>query len=246
MSAGFVNLVAHTGFSLLMLVFLLFPTSDFYPWGALLMGGLCFPCLTLLANAALEHGREVERIQQEVFNFTIENSVSGCCAAGHVDATTGQQVFCDREIILRCVKAWFGSLQSFEDHVRGEVRAVLVHQLTNGAFSYLNNVQVTSPIMLLTLDLWSSKVARDGGHHVEVIISLVTVWLVVVPTLCFVLWRLAYRLRRACRTTPKQLLLSVLIIFIAVGIYACFAALEIICRLLIEDEVGCFSKTGGC
>ena len=54
--AGPALLAANLGFSLLILMFVVcFPRADeFWPFGALFLGVLCFPCMMLLASVVLE------------------------------------------------------------------------------------------------------------------------------------------------------------------------------------------------
>ena len=118
------------------------PESNFWqvpqiPWGVLFICGLAFPCLTLFTFAMIAHCRSIDIIQKQVQNFSIDNSWSQCCACGHVVPDSGEQMICDRTIILRCIAAWFGSTEGFESTVRGKVQTVLVHQLTHRVFSYL-------------------------------------------------------------------------------------------------------------
>ena len=242
--AGSALLSAHLGFSILFLLFILLLTQgedgpdNLYPWGALLIGGLCFPCMTLAAVVVLEHSCSIDRIQQQVRNFTVADAVCGCCAAGHVHQQTGAPILCDREIILRCIVAWFGSLSRFEDAIRGEVRAILVHQLAHNVFSYGRIVQVTSPMMFAVLDHWSSVVARDGRHHLEFTLSLAALWLVFIPTLGLILRQVAHKMRSACTTKLRHLLLAILLTFIGVGAYAGFAVCDTISGRFVQPEAG--------
>ncbi|CAE7439836.1 unnamed protein product, partial [Symbiodinium pilosum] len=126
------------------------------PWGLILLAAICFPSLTALGFAVLVHCRSIDEIHQQVRNFKIEGSLCGCCEINHV-SRTGEQIACDREVICRCIVAWFGSLERFEDHVRGKVRAILVQQLTRDAFSYWHLAQMGSPIMFAHLDIISSR-----------------------------------------------------------------------------------------
>ena len=248
--AGSTLLIAHLGFSvLLLLLVLLMPGGEdglktIYPWGALLIGGLCFPCMTLLCVVVLEHCRSIDRIQKQVCNFTVADAVCGCCAAGHVHETTGEPILCDREIILRCIIAWFGSLSTFEDTVQGEVRAVLVNQLAHNVFSYWRIVQMTSPILFQTLDQWCSRVARDGQHHLGYILSSFVLWLVFLPTLCLILLQLAHKMQSACRTRLRHLMLAILLTFVGVGAYAGFVACDMITVHFMQSKAGCSRNRG--
>ena len=247
---GATLLMAHLGFSVLVLIYTFAlgrgPGGDpnpsggsiFFPWGALVLCGLCFPCLTMFCSVLLEHCRSIDRVRQQVSNFTVEHAVSGCCAVNHVNPTTGKPIICDREIILRCVVAWFGSVSNFEANVQGQVCATLVQQLYYDVFSYWRLVMATSPIGLLMLDHWCGRFARDGQLHAKMIIAMVTAWLVFFPTLFLVILKLAHKLRNACQTRLKHLLVSVFLVLIGVGVFAAFVMSLAISEQLVEDEAG--------
>ena len=114
--------------------------------------------------------------------------------------------------------AWFGSLENFEDHVRGKVRAMLVHQLMRDTFSYWHMVQVMSPVMFSHLDIVASR-AREYGwfsaYTLGVLIIIVRDCFVVLPNMVLVQLQLAYRLRKICDTGLKRLLFSFLLVLVA-------------------------------
>ena len=91
-------------------------------WGGLALCALTFPCLTCLAYVVLIHCRSIDVVQQQVRCFTIGNASSYCCASNHIDPSTGERMVCDRLIIERCIAAWFGSPEQFEETVRGKLR----------------------------------------------------------------------------------------------------------------------------
>ena len=250
---GATLLMAHLGFSVLVLTYTFAlgrgPGGDpnpsggsiFFPWGALVLCGLCFPCLTMFCSVLLEHCRSIDRVRQQVGNFTVQHAVSGCCAANHVTAT-GKPIMCDREIILRCVVGWFGSVSKFEANVQGELCGILVQQLYYDVFSYWRLVIVTSPIGWLMLDHWCGRFAQDGQLHAKMIIAMATAWLVFFPTLFLVILKLAHKLRNACQTRVKHLLVSMFLVLIGVGIFAAFVMGLALSEQLVEDEAGCFRK----
>ena len=244
-SVGSVLLVGQIGLAVFYLLFrFLTASAEFYPDGALVMAALCFPSFTTLAYVALAHCRSIDKIHHQVQNFSIEHSSSGCCALQHIDPRTGYPILCDRAIISRCILAWFGSLQSFEDSVRGQVREVLVYQLMYNTFTYWRMVQLTSPVLFFGLDRLASRVVPDGTFPVgdgRFLIDEVLVcakdWLVFLPTLSLILLQLAYKLRRSCGTRLKQLLVSLLLVLVGVIIFAAVTAFEATCLFLIEDIV---------
>ena len=130
-SVGSVLLVGHFGLALFHFLLSVFSPApaDFYPYGALVYAAFCFPSFTLLAYVVLAHCRSINKIHHQVTKFTVEHASGGCCERQHIDSRTGEPILCDRAVISRCITEWFGSLQRFEDHVRDQVRKVLVHQL---------------------------------------------------------------------------------------------------------------------
>ncbi|CAE7423045.1 unnamed protein product, partial [Symbiodinium pilosum] len=153
---------------------------------------------------------------------------------------TGEHIACDREVICRCIVAWFGSLERFEDHVRGKVRAVLVQQLMRDAFSYWHLAQVASPTIFAYLDILASR-AREYGWHSGYamrppLLFIARDFIVVLPTLMLVLLQLSYKLRKACDTVLKRLLFSFLLVFLGVIMYAGARFFVTLCRHFLEDE----------
>ena len=236
-SVGSVLLVGQILMALFHLLLLFLPVPDLYSYGALLLAALCFPCFTILAYIVLAHCRSLDEIHHKVQNFLIEHSSSSCCDMQHIDRRTGERMQCDRAVISRCIVAWFGSLQSFEDDVRGRVREVLVHQLTYHTFTYWRMVQLTSPNLFLGLDLSAGHVVRHGTFPVEQVLIRVKDWLIFLPTLLLILLQLTYRLRRSCGTKLKQLLVSLLVVLVGVVIFASAVALEATLSFLIDDIV---------
>ena len=244
-SVGSVLLMGQIGLAVFFLLLLFLPVpADFYPYGALVLSALCFPSFTTLAYVVLAHCRSIDDIHHQVQNFSIEHSSSGCCDMQHIDPQTGDPMICDRAVISRCIIAWFGSLQSFEDSVRGQVRQVLVYQLTYNTFTYWRMVQLTSPCLFFGLDSVASLVVRDGAFPIgdgrfpiEEVLQYAKTWLIFLPTLALILLQLTYKLRTSCGTRLKQLLVSSLVVLVGVLIFAAVAAFETTCVSLIEDIV---------
>ena len=235
---GCTLLAGHLGLSLLHLIFVCIPGQlDWFPYGLLLIAVLAFPSLTIGAHTVIQHYQSIDRIHQQVHNFTVDQTECGCCAMGHVNKRTGEPMACDREIIYRCINAWFGSLRQFEDHVRGEVREVMIHQLTFQTFTYWRMVQLASPVIFINLDVLASRARREGGSPVVPALALVRDWLVVLPTGLLLACQTAYKLRRYGATQLKRLLLSLLVVLVGVALYTAAALTAHACHHLLEDEV---------
>ena len=237
-SVGVVLLFGHFALALFHLLFMILPVpaapADFWPVGVIIVVGLCFPSYTALAYIALEHTRSIDKIHRQVQNFTMEHASAACCAMQHV-TRGGQPILCDRVIISRCITSWFGSLQSFEDNVRSQVREVLVHQLTYNTFTYSRLVQLTAPALFFKLDRLAHSVVRDGKLPVDQVLTIIDDWLIFLPTLFLIHLQLTYRLRGCCGTKLKQLLASFLVVLVGIFSYVVVAAGEAVCLFLIED-----------
>ena len=144
-------LVGNIGSSVLLLA-LLCSGLPLFPWAGIFISAMVFPCMVFLAYVILAHCRSIDVMQHQVRHFTVEHSLCHCCESGHVNANGGQ-LMCDRLIILRCISAWFGSVDAFESLVRTRLLKTLVYQLANQVFSYWRIVQVAIPVAWAVLDL---------------------------------------------------------------------------------------------
>lgn len=179
---------------------------EFIPWGLVLISALAFPFFMLLAYVVLAHCRSIEMVQDQVRNFTIENSLSFCCSCGHVHPQTGSVMLCDRSIIVRCIAAWFESVQEFETIVRGKVLKFIVHQLANQVFSYWRIVQACCPLLWFYLDVPSVHDARET-LKVAAIASAYSFMLM--PAAALICLRLAYRMRKLFHGRCRKLLFCI-------------------------------------
>ena len=123
--------------------------------------------------------------------------------------------------------------------MRGKVRAILVQQLMQDAFSYWRMTQVASPIMFAHLDIMASR-AREYGWHsgyaMSPLLFIVRDCFVVLPSLLLVLLQLSYKLRKAYDTALKRLLFSFLLCFLGVGMYVVARCFLMLCRHFLESE----------
>ncbi|CAE7747123.1 PRN1 [Symbiodinium pilosum] len=228
-------LIGHLGLCTLFMLYLFSPVPQI-PWGVLFICGLAFPCLTLFTFAMIAHCRSIDIIQKQVQNFSIDNSWSQCCACGHVVPDSGEQMICDRTIILRCIAAWFGSTEGFESTVRGKVQTVLVHQLTHRVFSYWRIVQVTSPALWAFLDFWNTQ----GHGFLEYALSAANLCFLFLPCIYLLLLTMAYRVRNLCGWTCTQMLLAAGLVAVGVTSFVLFVMAGD-CRNVASGKEGFFS-----
>ena len=187
-------------FALGAFVCLLTPFRPSWPFDyRLIVAALNLPCFVIAAHAVRNFFRSIDKMQQQVSKFSIEESTSSCCENAHPDG-----IGCDRKIILRCISAWFGSVQNFELCVQTDVRRILVQQLSNQAFAYSRIVQSTAPIFYLFLD----RALRYEDERVQIptLLEAFTYWLGVVPTLIKIMCHLCYYLRFRLQCGPDILL----------------------------------------
>lgn len=43
--------------------------------------------------------------------FSVVNTKSHCCTLGHRDPISGSELACDRDILMKCIFEWFGSIE---------------------------------------------------------------------------------------------------------------------------------------
>ena len=75
----------------------------------------------------------VETAWLQLRSFSLVDAKTHCCSSNHVDET-GASIVCDREIILECLRTWFGSEEEFELCVRSQVSLALEQGLGSKRF----------------------------------------------------------------------------------------------------------------
>ena len=126
----------------------------FIPIGSVLLLGMitAYPAVSTVRN----YFRDLDVMKQQLLSISFDATKSACCDQHHVDPRTGHPLLCDRKIVKECVNMWFGNQQTFEDAVRSEVLKILEHDLSEKVFSSAWCLGVTSPVILIFLDLAAS------------------------------------------------------------------------------------------
>ena len=88
----------------------------------------------LTAHMGRGYCRTIERVRDEIAEFSVDKLVSWCCCVGHKDPASGVRLTCDRKIILQCIQIWFGTVNAFENRVQTEIVRILVDQLSNQVY----------------------------------------------------------------------------------------------------------------
>ena len=121
--------------------------------------------------------RQVEECHRQVRNFSLSGVKSYCCSMKHVDAA-GNRMICDREIILECIRSWFGSDEEFEEAVRSQVSTALVKGVGYNALPYFWFVGVSVPILWGFIDLSAARFRAGATFNgMVVIIYTLIMWL---------------------------------------------------------------------
>ncbi|CAE7356662.1 unnamed protein product [Symbiodinium natans] len=157
--------------------------------GLILVGCLFFLSFTMFVHAMRAYCRDIDTMQRQLMEFSVSSATSHCCesssCANHVS-------ICDREVILQCIVAWFGSVENFEIHVRSDVRVSMAGQLANGAFLYHRILSATTPLFWFYFDVTIS--VKDHRKLPSLFRSL-ALWLAALPCLVKLMLHLSYRLR---------------------------------------------------
>jgi len=160
-------------------------------------------------------------LSKELEHFRMEDTKAYCCDVNH------EGILCDRQVISRCIRTWFGSTEQFEKVVRTDVLDILTTELSTRFFSYKMCIISGMPAAWAFMD--SSAAALEAGafqygdrpdlppeevrrgitwwnaRSVQELVRGAGWWLGVVPVLLLVMLRAACALR-----TRRQGCLNVL------------------------------------
>jgi len=59
--------------------------------------------------------RDIAELPEQLHNFRVQDAGCSCCAKGHVDRVTKQQIPCDRKLIYEMLESWFQPVKSAEE-----------------------------------------------------------------------------------------------------------------------------------
>ncbi|CAJ1393801.1 unnamed protein product [Effrenium voratum] len=74
----------------------------------------------------LRYSQSLQSLKAQLQNFRFAEAEVYCCSVGH-KARNGEDLLCDRKVLQKCVQAWFGSMEDFEQSVQTRVRDALSH-----------------------------------------------------------------------------------------------------------------------
>ena len=119
---------------------------------------------------------------------------------------------CDRQVVLKCICAWFGSEDNFTAVVRRDVLDCLMQQLCNEFLSYWQLITAMVPMFFAFIDAASAEWHYVGRYHHAIgreLLRGVAWWLGIAPTILLISLRVAYFLRKRRRC---DFLLNVLVL----------------------------------
>ena len=143
----------------------------------------CMLMVTLgwIISVARRYFRAVDNLRTELETFTLEQTECDCCHRNHVDPQGNPIPMCDRQVLLRCISTWFGSLEALEKTVQTDVLKYLLEDLPAKFFTYRHCIAAW--VCLRRLVIRYSDVITDSClwlcifpleiHHVD-------------PGLCFI------------------------------------------------------------
>ena len=195
---------------------------------------LAFFCLLFSAHLGRIFCRNLDMFQRQLLQFRIEGAKCACCETDdckRVDPKTGQQVACDREVLLQVIAAWFGSISKFEALIHGEVRRVLFCELTSVRFIYGYLCAATICILWFHIDqaMFAIHAGRVSASEGRVMAFRWLVWWLVLEPLLFIVWAgFAWALRKRCgRYLVVDLFVTVLTMIPSAAIFlGCWAVLK--------------------
>ncbi|CAE7471997.1 unnamed protein product [Symbiodinium microadriaticum] len=130
----------------------------------------------IAASYLREHYRTTEVMLKQLADFTVQGAQCHCC---NDEASCIAEV-CDRAVITRCIRIWYGSVEAFEVTVRTHVRRMLYRQLGGLLFPYRWQVLGALPLFWGFADLIAAR-GRAGNWKAAAIFFLASL------TWCFLL-----------------------------------------------------------
>ncbi|CAE7948820.1 unnamed protein product, partial [Symbiodinium sp. KB8] len=202
-------------------------------WTFQALNALVF-CAGFYANIAIYRDcfRSMEADGDKLASFSLDNVSSFCCENNH-ERSRG---LCDRRVTNKCIIAWFGSKELFEEYVRTRVRALLLREHAKQCFSYRQAITAMVPVLwhfVSKAAAWSRFTTWDPKMQAarELIRGLAW-WLGVAPMALLVGTRLCYPLRHRRSWAPAEYLINLPPLLASVMVVVAAQQLEHLCFLL--------------
>ncbi|CAK9043209.1 unnamed protein product [Durusdinium trenchii] len=127
--------------------------------------------------------RELKEVEAILKDCKVSQCRCYCCDVNHVHPTTKSAMeICDREILLRGITMWFGSVETFEQMVSSKVSTALMEQLGINTFPYSWMLVLGCPFCWNNMDrIVANVLAEDYKTVLELSCLTVVGWLCIAP-----------------------------------------------------------------
>ncbi|CAJ1337966.1 unnamed protein product [Effrenium voratum] len=78
----------------------------------------------LLADLLVRYSQSLDSLKSQLQSFRFAEAKISCCSDDH-KTPEGADLMCDRSVLQKCVEAWFGSVEEFEQAVQTRARDAL-------------------------------------------------------------------------------------------------------------------------
>ncbi|CAK9070900.1 unnamed protein product [Durusdinium trenchii] len=150
----------------------------------------------------------VDSCCRQLTQFAVAKAETNCCRVNHVES--GKRIACDRETILECVRAWFGSEEAFESMVRHQVSSTLMG-LGQGALPVSWFMGMNSCALWIFFDLIVARLrAAEYFYSLAALINMLATVFAFAPLVYLLCLFAAYKLRRPQQHRCSNLTVSFL------------------------------------
>lgn len=177
----------------------------------LVIAALLFLLLYPAAATFRHYFHSVDTMCTQLHNFEIHKTQCRCCTMGHEN---DEDSLCDREIVQRCIQAWFGGEREFEEEMKSVAFTAVSKQLGQHLFPYWLLLVSSVPFNWIMLDLAVENLLfmKLGSFWLFWLITGLGWWLGAFPTLFTVFLFAAKKLRRPTKYLCSDVLVNLLVI----------------------------------
>ncbi|CAE6971976.1 unnamed protein product [Symbiodinium sp. CCMP2592] len=197
-------------------------------------------CGNVAVDAFRSHFRGLDAMSSQLQSFELQKTSCWCCSVNHVHPTTSEQLPCDRSILTKCLTAWFGSEQAFNDAVRSSVATALEQQLGYDAFPYTWLLWSSSPYLWSLMDVLASMLGNSALREdavQRILIRSPIYWLFTFPTIFTWGMIMARFVRAKGRNCLTEFLRNILVVVMAGPSILVVLFWEIWTRLAFENKL---------
>jgi len=179
-----------------------------YSWSSLgVISVISLVLTTATIHAFRGYHRCTSALDKSLVSFSVAEAACSCCTLGHRDGE--RRLICDRNLVLSCVRDWFGSSRSFDACVQTTLRTKLQSQLGHHGLPYWWVVGMLSPCLWGELDFVASD-ARSGHWQLVFarIMGTFAWYLGVYPLLYVIVFKIAWLIQTGASRQWLDVLIS--------------------------------------